>query len=82
MWLLQRAKKGIEMTLEELERAITRWGDITYLGVYTLRKDGAFIKMVVNGASRDDIDEYLREEYPDHFEEEDGDSIQDGEEND
>jgi len=70
------------MTLEELERAITRWGDITYLGVYTLRKDGAFIKMVVNGASRDDIDEYLREEYPDHFEEEDGDSIQDGEEND
>jgi hypothetical protein len=79
MWLLQRAKKGIEMTLEELERAVTRWGDITYLGVYTLRKDGAFIKMVVNGASRDDIDEYLREEYPDHFEEEDGDSIQDDE---
>jgi hypothetical protein len=79
MWLLQRAKKGIEMTLEELERAVTRWGDITYLGVYTLRKDGAFIKMVVNGASRDDIDEYLREEYPDHFEDEDGDSIQDGE---
>ena len=67
------------MTLEELERAITRWGDITYLGVYTLRKDGGFIKMVVNGASRDDIDEYLRDEYPDHFEEEDGDSIQDGE---
>ena len=67
------------MTLEELERAVTRWGDITYLGVYTLRKDGAFIKMVVNGASRDDIDEYLREEYPDHFEEEDGDSIQDDE---
>lgn len=67
------------MTLEELERAVTRWGDITYLGVYTLRKDGAFIKMVVNGASRDDIDEYLREEYPDHFEDEDGDSIQDGE---
>jgi len=68
------------MTLEELERAITRWGDITYLGVYTLRKDGAFIKMVVNGASKQDIEDYLRDEYPDHFEEEDGDSIQDGEE--
>jgi hypothetical protein len=59
------------MTLEELERAITRWGDITYLGVYTLRKDGAFIKMVVNGASKQDIEDYLRDEYPDHFEEED-----------
>jgi hypothetical protein len=80
MWLLQRAKKGITMTLEELERAITRWGDITYLGVYTLRKDGAFIKMVVNGATKQDIEDYLRDEYPDHFEEEDGDSIQDGEE--
>jgi hypothetical protein len=68
------------MTLEELERAITRWGDITYLGVYTLRKDGAFIKMVVNGAPKQDIEDYLRDEYPDHFEEEDGDSIQDGEE--
>jgi hypothetical protein len=68
------------MTLEELERAITRWGDITYLGVYTLRKDGEFIKMVVNGASKQDIEDYLRDEYPDHFEEEDGDSIQDGEE--
>lgn len=68
------------MTLEELERAITRWGDITYLGVYTLRKDGAFIKMVVNGATKQDIEDYLRDEYPDHFEEEDGDSIQDGEE--
>jgi hypothetical protein len=65
------------MTLEELERAITRWGDITYLGVYTLRKDGAFIKMVVNGASKQDIEDYLRDEYPDHFEDEDGDSIQD-----
>jgi hypothetical protein len=80
MWLLQRAKKGITMTLEELERAITRWGDITYLGVYTLRKDGEFIKMVVNGATKQDIEDYLRDEYPDHFEEEDGDSIQDGEE--
>jgi hypothetical protein len=68
------------MTLEELERAITRWGDITYLGVYTLRKDGEFIKMVVNGAPKQDIEDYLRDEYPDHFEEEDGDSIQDGEE--
>lgn len=68
------------MTLEELERAITRWGDITYLGVYTLRKDGEFIKMVVNGATKQDIEDYLRDEYPDHFEEEDGDSIQDGEE--
>jgi hypothetical protein len=77
MWLLQRAKKGVTMTLEELERAITRWGDITYLGVYTLRKDGEFIKMVVNGATKQDIEDYLRDEYPDHFEEEDGDSIQD-----
>jgi len=68
------------MTLEELERAITRWGDITYLGVYTLRKDGEFIKMVVNGAPKQDIEDYLRDEYPDHFEEEDGESIQDGEE--
>ncbi len=59
------------MTLEELERAITRWGDITYLGVYTLRKDGEFIKMVVNRESSKDIEDYLRSEYPDHFEEED-----------
>jgi hypothetical protein len=59
------------MTLEELERAITRWGDSTYLGVYTLRKDGEFIKMVVNGEPRQDIEDYLRSEYPDHFEEED-----------
>lgn len=59
------------MTLQELEQAITRWGDSTYLGVYTLRKDGGFIKMVVNGASRADIDEYLKEEYAEHFAEED-----------
>ncbi len=57
------------MTLEELERAITRWGDSTYLGVYTLRKDGEFIKMVVNRESSKDIEDYLRSEYPDHFEE-------------
>lgn len=65
------------MTLEELERAITRWGDSTYLGVYTLRKDGGFIKMVVNGASRDDIEEYLRAEYAEHFAEEDWDDEED-----
>ena len=65
------------MTLEELERAITRWGDSTYLGVYTLRKDGGFIKMVVNGASRDDIEEYLRDEYAEHFAEEDWDDEED-----
>jgi hypothetical protein len=61
------------MTLEELERAITRWGDSTYLGVYTLRKDGEFIKMVVNSEPKADIEEYLRQEYPDHFEEDDWD---------
>lgn len=65
------------MTLEELERAITRWGDSTYLGVYTLRKDGGFIKMVVNGASQDDIEEYLRDEYAEHFAEEDWDDEED-----
>jgi hypothetical protein len=67
------------MTLAELEQAITRWGDYNYIGVYALRKDSDFIKMVVNGATRQDIEDYLRDEYPDHFDEEDGDTIQDGE---
>lgn len=65
------------MTLEELERAITRWGDSTYLGVYTLRKDGEFIKMVVNGEPKADIEEYLRAEYAEHFAEEDWDDEED-----
>lgn len=65
------------MTLEELERAITRWGDSTYLGVYTLRKDGEFIKMVVNGEPKADIEEYLRGEYAEHFAEEDWDDEED-----
>lgn len=55
------------MTLDELDSAITRWGDISYLGVYTLRKDGEFIKMLVNDATNEELWEHLRYEYPDYF---------------
>lgn len=55
------------MTLDELDRKITWWGDISYLGVYNLRDDGEFIKLVVNEAPEEEIWEHLRFENPDYF---------------
>ena len=57
------------MTLQELENALNRYGERYYMGVYALRKDAGFIRLLVNEATQDELVDYLRAEYPDYFEE-------------
>jgi hypothetical protein len=59
------------MTLDQLDKALSRWSDYpNYISYYALREDEGFIKLLVNGATKDELLDYLREEYPDHFESE------------
>lgn len=59
------------MTLEQLDGALQRWGDYPYyISYYALREDTEFIRLLVNGATKDELLAHLRSEYPDHFDEE------------
>lgn len=58
------------MTLEQLDQALTRWSDYPhYISYYSLREDEGFIKLLVNGAGKEDLMSYLQETYPENFEE-------------
>ncbi|CAB4137357.1 hypothetical protein UFOVP325_33 [uncultured Caudovirales phage] len=58
------------MTLDQLDRALARWSDYpNYISYYSLREDEDFIKLLVNGATNDELLEHLQSTYPDHFEE-------------
>lgn len=60
------------LTLRVLEDRIKHLGDSSYIGWYTLRDDAELIRLIVNGASKEDIQEHLKVTYPEYFEEEDG----------
>lgn len=59
----------MEVTLQTLETRIKNLGDSTYIGWYTLRDDAELIRLIVNGASKEDITEHLTVTYPEYFEE-------------
>ena len=56
------------MTLAQLEAKLHHFALIFDLSVYELRKDEELIKLLVNDATKEELKEYLREEYPDYFE--------------
>jgi hypothetical protein len=55
------------MTLDDLDRALTRWADKFYLSPYALRKDTQLMIMLLQEYDRESIEEYLRQEYREHF---------------
>jgi hypothetical protein len=58
------------MTLDQLDKALMRWSDYPhFISYYSLREDGDFIKLLVNGATKDDLMSYLLHAYPENFEE-------------
>lgn len=58
------------MTLDQLDKALARWSDYPhYISYYSLREDGDFIKLLVNGATKDELMSHLQETYPENFEE-------------
>ena len=60
------------LTLRVLENRIKVLGDSTYIGWYALREDAELIRIIVNGATSEEIQEHLKVTYPEYFEEEDG----------
>jgi hypothetical protein len=60
----------MDITLQFLEDRIKRLGDSSYIGWYTLRDDAQLIRLIVNEASREEIQEHLKVTYPEYFEEE------------
>ena len=56
------------ITLQVLETLIKNLGDSSSIGWYTLRDDAELIRLIVNGATKADIAEHLKETYPDYFE--------------
>jgi hypothetical protein len=60
----------MDITLQVLENRIKVMGDSSYIGWYTLRDDAELIRLIVNQASREDIQEHLKVTYPEYFEEE------------
>jgi hypothetical protein len=61
----------MEITLEVLERRLINLSDIYTISWYNLKNDAGLIKLVVNGADKNKIEEYLEDAYPDYFDEED-----------
>jgi len=56
------------MTLDELDQALDNLSRRTEISIYALRRDSELIKLLVNDATKEELKEYLREEYPDYFE--------------
>ena len=61
----------MEITLEVLERRLINLSGIYTISWYNLKNDAGLIKLVVNGADKNKIEEYLEDAYPDYFDEED-----------
>jgi len=61
----------MEITLEVLERRLINLSDIYTISWYNLKNDAGLIKLIVNGADKNKIEEYLEDAYPDYFDEED-----------
>jgi hypothetical protein len=59
-----------ELTLQVLESRIKALGDRTYIGWYALRDDAELIRLIVNKATSDEIEEHLKVTYPEYFDEE------------
>jgi hypothetical protein len=57
------------LTLQMLENRIKHLGDSSSIGWYSLRDDAELIQLLVNGATKDEINEHLMVTYPDYFEE-------------
>ena len=60
----------MDITLQVLENRIKHLGDSTYIGWYTLRDDAELIRLIVNEATKDAIEEHLKVTYPEYFEDE------------
>jgi hypothetical protein len=55
------------MTLDDLDRALTRWADKFYLSPYALRKDTKLMILILQEMPKGFIELHLRDEYAEHF---------------
>jgi hypothetical protein len=55
------------MSLDDLDRTLTRWADKYYISPYALRKDTKLMILILQEMPKGFIEDHLREEYADHF---------------